>query len=418
MRASASVLIHDGSMLAAESTVPRMTTAGTVTPMGESPVTSAKWSTIWSTTSATPSGVAGLGVRIFNRFPARSPAFRSTGAPLMPLPPMSMPRGLPCLAMVRTSLSRTWSWGVSWWCGGTRWCRCGEEDDVGGRPRSGGVRGEGEDLVSVVGDEDRVLELGRAPAVTGDDGPPVVPHVPLGGPEVEHRLDGEGHAGLDDGLVVRSGVVVRHDEAGVELEPDAVSGEVAHDAVAEPLRVALDDAADDVDLAARAGGSDAAHHRLVRAFDEQAGLLVDVADEVGRVGVAVDAVDVGRDVDVDDVAVLERPRVGDAVADDLVDARAHGLREALVAEGRGVGAVVEHVLVGDRVELVGRDTGSDGLRGLDHGRGRDPRRDAHLLHGLGVLDAQVAVLARVGHVDVVGPLDRGGHRSSRTEAVC
>src|SRR6476469_7741695 len=215
MRASASVLIHEGSMLAAESTVPRITTAGTVTPMGESPVTSAKWSTISSTTSATASGVAGLGVRIFSRLPARSPAFRSTGAPLMPLPPMSMPRGLPCLAMVRTSLSRTWSWGVSWWCGVMGWCR---------------------------GDEDRVLELGREPAVTGDDGPPVVPHVPLGGPEVEHRLDGEGHAGLDDGLVVRSGVVVRHDEAGVGLEPDAVAGEGAHDDVAEPLRVALDDA--------------------------------------------------------------------------------------------------------------------------------------------------------------------------------
>ena len=97
----------------------------------------------------------------------------------------------------------------------------------------------------------------------------------------------------------------------------------------------------------------------MRALDEQARLLVDVADEVGRVGVAVHAVDVGRDVDVDDVAVLERAGVGDAVADDLVDARAHRLREALVAEGRGVGAVVEHVLVGDGVELVGGDAGRD-----------------------------------------------------------
>ena len=80
-----------------------------------------------------------------------------------------------------------------------------------------------------------MLELGRAPAVTGDDGPPVVPHLPLVGAEVEHRLDGERHAGLDDGLVVGRRVVVRDDEAGVELEPDAVPGEVAHDAVAEAL---------------------------------------------------------------------------------------------------------------------------------------------------------------------------------------
>ena len=39
------------------------------------------------------------------------------------------------------------------------------------------------------------------------------------------------------------------------------------------------------------GGPDAAHHRLVGALDEQARLLVDVADEVGRVGVAVHAAD-------------------------------------------------------------------------------------------------------------------------------
>src|SRR5690242_9235437 len=224
MSASASVLIHEGSMLAAESTVPRMTTAGTVTPIGESPVTSAKWSTIWSTTSATASGVAGFGVRILSRLPASSPFLRSTGAPLMPLPPMSMPRGLPCLAMVPASLSRTWSivpW--CWWC---EWRRAAAAGSL--RARRG--LGQREDLVAVVGDDDRVLELGRATGVAGDDGPPVVPHVPLMGAEVEHRLDGEGHAGLDDGVVVGRRVVVGDDEAGVELEADPVAGEVAHDA--------------------------------------------------------------------------------------------------------------------------------------------------------------------------------------------
>src|SRR3954471_18075242 len=268
MSASASVLIHDGSMLAADRTVPRMTTAGTVTPIGESPVTSAKWSPIWSTPSAPASGVAGLGVRILRRLPASSPALRSTGAPLMPLPPMSMPRGLPCLAMVPSSLSRTCSS-----CGGA----------VGERDGSGRVDAlwEGEDLEAVVGDEDRVLELCRALPVARHDGPPVVPHVPLVGAEVEHRLDGERHARLDHRLVVGRRVVVRDDEPGVELEADAVPGEVAHDAVAETLGVALDDAADDVDLAAGSRGADAPHHPLVGALDEQARLLVDVPDEIG-----------------------------------------------------------------------------------------------------------------------------------------
>ena len=47
--------------------------------------------------------------------------------------------------------------------------------------------------------------------------------------------------------------------------------------------------------------------------------VVDVADEERRVGVAVDASDPARDVDVADVAVLQRARVGDAVTDLMID---------------------------------------------------------------------------------------------------
>jgi len=54
---------------------------------------------------------------------------------------------------------------------------------------------------------------------------------------------------------------------------------------------------------------------------EKAALLVNVADQERRVRVAVDAVDVGGDVDVADVAVLEASRVRDPVADAFVDRR-------------------------------------------------------------------------------------------------
>src|SRR5690349_7271953 len=157
---SASKSSHDLSMLAAERTTPWVTTPGTVIPMGESPRTSSKWSTIWSMTSATASGVDCCGVSIRLRLAANSPLDRSTGAPLMPLPPTSMPSGRPVLLLMGTPSSEV------------------------------GPSGEGEDLVAVVGDEDRVLELGRAAPVAGDDGPLVVPHVPRLGAEVEHRLDG------------------------------------------------------------------------------------------------------------------------------------------------------------------------------------------------------------------------------------
>src|SRR5450756_1742173 len=61
--------------------------------------------------------------------------------------------------------------------------------------------GQGDYLGRGVGDQDRVLELRRAPSILGDNGPAVVPHVPLVGTQVEHRLDREGHAGFDDGVV-------------------------------------------------------------------------------------------------------------------------------------------------------------------------------------------------------------------------
>ena len=79
-------------MLAAERVWPWVTTAGMVTPMGPSPMSSAKWLTISATTFATLAGVDFAGVSIRSRSLANSPEPRSTGAPLMPLPPMSMPR--------------------------------------------------------------------------------------------------------------------------------------------------------------------------------------------------------------------------------------------------------------------------------------------------------------------------------------
>ena len=103
------------------------------------------------------------------------------------------------------------------------------------------------------------------------------------------------------------------------------------------------------------------HHRdgpieaLAGDLDEPAALVVDVADEEGGVGVAVDAVEEDRDVEVADVAVDQRPVVGDAVADHLVHRGAERLREAVVVERARVAAAVDAGLVADGVELVGGD---------------------------------------------------------------
>ena len=211
------------------------------------------------------------------------------------------------------------------------------------------------------------------------------------------------------------GVVVGDDEAGVERLPDAVSGVVAHHPVVEALGVGLNDAADDVDLAPRLDGLDAPLHRGAGTFDEQLRLAVDLTDGVGGVRVAVDPADVGGDVKIDEVSLVQAGRVRDAVADDLIDRGADRLGETHVAQARRVGAVVAQVLVGDPVELVGAHPRGDRLGGLGQGAGGQPPRDPDPLDRFGVLDlrGRDALGAVVEHV--LGACDGRRHMTLRTE---
>jgi hypothetical protein len=149
----------------------------------------------------------------------------------------------------------------------------------------------------------------------------------------------------------------------------------------------------------------------VGALDEQPRLLVDVADEERLVRVAVDSADVGGDVDVDDVAVRERPVVGDAVADDVVDAAAQGLGEAAIAERRRVGAVLDEELVPDPVEVIGGDAGrDDGLDGVERACG-DPAGDPHCGDRLVGADHRAVVGEGCRLPDVLGRVDVIGNGS-------
>src|SRR5262245_61189888 len=79
-------------MCAAVSTTPCRTTAGMVSPTGPGmPICCG----ISPTTSATACGVAGDGVSNRTRSAANLPSAMSTGAPLIPVPPMSIPTTTP-----------------------------------------------------------------------------------------------------------------------------------------------------------------------------------------------------------------------------------------------------------------------------------------------------------------------------------
>ena len=209
----------------------------------------------------------------------------------------------------------------------------------------------------------------------------------------EHRLDGERHA-LLEGDVVAWLVVVEDDQPGVEGRVHPVAGVVADHAVAEPLGVVLDDASDDADGPARTHRLDGAVHGLLGVGDEVTGLLADVATQEGVAVVTVHTVLVGGHVDLDDVAVLQRTSIRDAVADDVVDAGADGLGIVAVVQGGGVRPVIAHVLVGDPVELVGGDSGGHCLAGLVHGPTGDTSGLVHGLDDLGALHMGPGVVLR------------------------
>lgn len=267
--------------------------------------------------------------------------------------------------------------------------------------------GQGEDVYAVGGDNHSVLELGGAFAVAGDDGPVVLPHIPFDAAQGEHGFDGEDHAFFDDGVVGGGRIVVGDDEAGVELAAYAVAGEVAHHAVAEAGGVLFDDAADDVDFAAGAYGLHGAVEGFFGAFNEQAGFFVDVADEQGLVGVAVHIVQVGGDVQVEDVAVFEDGGVGDAVADDLVEGGADGLGEAPVVDGGGVGPVVADVFVDEYVNVVGGGAGDRNFLGFDDGSGGDFAGGPHHFYFFGGVEVGALAFVGFGFAHVFGAGDVG-----------
>ena len=127
--------------------------------------------------------------------------------------------------------------------------------------------------------------------------------------------------------------------------------------------MSLDGAADVGQRSFRLHCLDSEHQALVGHSHEPLRAFVDVADEERGVRVAMDALAVERDVEVHDVAVLQRSIVGDAVADDLVHRGAERLAVAVVVERARVAVALDAGGVADRVELVGGDAGSHGGTG-------------------------------------------------------
>ena len=80
---------------------------------------------------------------------------------------------------------------------------------------------------------------------------------------------------------------------------------------------------------------------------------------------------------------IQRPVVGDAVADDLVDRRAERLGEGAVVERARVAAAADALVVAQGVELVGGDARCHRLPHRLQDLGRRPAGRPHALDDLG-----------------------------------
>ena len=145
--------------------------------------------------------------------------------------------------------------------------------------------------------------------------------------------------------------VVLHLRRVVKLAADAVPHEVADDAAPLALDVLLDGGADVAEPRALAHLGDADVERPCGRPPPRDARRRRRADVEGRTRVAVEALVHVSNVDVHDVAVSQHRGVRNAVADDLVDARADALREALVVQRCGPCALAEGVLVDDLVDV-------------------------------------------------------------------
>src|SRR5664279_969540 len=202
-------------------------------------------------------------------------------------------------------------------------------------PATTGRSDGGQDLRSVLGDGDAVLEVGGQRAVPGHDRPVVGQHHRLVAAHGEHRLDRETEARLKLAPDLAA-AVVRDLGILVHRPANAMADELADHAVALRPGDVLDGRPDVADVVARLGCRDSGHHGQASRLDQLADRLGWLADEEGPGRVAVPAVDDRAGIDRDELALTDRPLAGDAMDDLGIDRDADAAREWPARVGPGI----------------------------------------------------------------------------------
>src|SRR3989338_5964077 len=164
--------------------------------------------------------------------------------------------------------------------------------------------GSGQHFEAGVGDEYGVLVLRRQAVVLGDYRPAGVEMVGGRLAGVDHRFDGEGHAGFEPYSRLRA-AVMQHLRFFVKLPADAVSAKLAHYTVAQWFDETLDGMADIAQIGARPDRADAAPQRQPGGLAQASGQNRRRAGGEHPAAVAVITILDHGDIQVHDIAIPE-----------------------------------------------------------------------------------------------------------------
>ena len=240
-----------------------------------------------------------------------------------------------------------------------------------------------------------MFELGGKRSVPRYRRPAIIQHLHCRAAGVDHRFDGEEHAGFQNDAAPR--LADMHDVGrGVEILAQPVPAEIAYHGKTIALGVGLDSVADIAQRLAGPGLLNAQHQAFIGDINQLARLQRHVANQEHAAGVAIPAVHHHRHIDVDDVAALQLFRPWNPVAHDMVHAGAQRVREAAIENRGGCSPGSADEFPRHRVEIDGRHFGQYMRRQMVQHLGGQSAGLAHAFKGGRAMQAQLALM-RVHH---------------------
>ena len=132
-------------------------------------------------------------------------------------------------------------------------------------------------------------------------------------------------------------------------------------------------------------------HGIKCRVSQDASLQRRLSDPEHPAGVSMPTVENHGDIEIQDIAALETGAVRNAVADDMIDGRAHGLGKALVVQRRRDRPVVHDEVVAQLVQLFGGHPRPDLRRDEVKHLCSEPAGPPHRGKRLGIVNADVSM---------------------------